>query len=706
MLLKNKEIQMRSDEYALGCFAKNGNGQLFFCGENKELKLDELSVKVSTVTEENLFTVETILAPNRDFSAERISLNLGVDCYMEKYPDWDFKMFPTALRCEKNGFWGCFCSPAGVMLGMCSPDNIVSWCNHYNLQHGDVGHRVFSSAVDFLNVLEQPARHIKSPKILKKDTTYSYKLFFKVVENQEELYDFVKEYADITVPKFLKLTLEEVENPVLLSDESCEFKKLSEQKPSESRVAISDCTHAEARLFVRHDWMYYLKQACKSAEKCQQKPGTNCESWYGYFSRILYAKYDKNYDVKSLEKEFIDFLKVITKFGDLKHFKNATYPKRLQNTSTTISILADFYEVTGKVKYLDIANDMAKSLLKYQVADGSYRSHKTHYTCVIYPAKSMLELALAEKKANLIDRYNVHFDSAKRAIYNLYELMDNIETEGEMTFEDGMISCEALQLGYYATLCGDENERKNFAKASEKILEKHRCLEQWLVPDARTKGATMRYWEARYDINFPSNMLNTPHAWTSWKTYATYYLYLLTGQQKYLIDTMDTIGACMQCVDDNGELNWAFILDPCIHGKKFVKSNNELGFEFQETVVGEEYLPMIYDWYRQNPKKIYLQYIGNMNNPKTWKKAICGSCDNDVHEHFKCLEETVFGKAFVHLEESKTPLHYNCYVEKNGYSSKDEYVKTYIVRSDKSGEIIIDNTTYPYSKGVNFIGIL
>ena len=37
-----------------------------------------------------------------------------------------------------------------------------------------------------------------------------------------------------------------------------------------------------------------------------------------------------------------------------------------------------------------------------------------------------------------------------------------------------------------------------------------------------------------------------------------------------------------------------------------------------------------------------------------------GCCDNDVHEHFKCLEETVFKKAFIIVRDDSSLLTYNC----------------------------------------------
>ena len=34
-----------------------------------------------------------------------------------------------------------------------------------------------------------------------------------------------------------------------------------------------------------------------------------------------------------------------------------------------------------------------------------------------------------------------------------------------------------------------------------------------------------------------------------------------------------------------------------------------------------------------------------------------GCCDNDIHEHFKCLEETVLGKIFVNVYDDKISVY-------------------------------------------------
>ena len=98
-----------------------------------------------------------------------------------------------------------------------------------------------------------------------------------------------------------------------------------------------------------------------------------------------------------------------------------------------------------------------------QTEDGAYRAdfgHGVHYTSVTYIAKYMLELAVIEQRLGRAqpewqERFERHYNSARRAVENLERLRDNIGTEGEHTFEDGMISCTAAQLGHFALLQED-----------------------------------------------------------------------------------------------------------------------------------------------------------------------------------------------------------------------------------------------------------
>lgn len=694
------DFSLRTDEYGRNFYiVQNGKFQLIpyhvgdYCSHN-------ISFSVSEEKQENILKISITVSSCEDISLDCFGFRLGIDSYMDSYPQWNRKFFPTALRCEKSGFWSCFMSPEGKMLSVCSPSKIVSWKNEYNGKNNTVGHRIYTSSIEFINSKKQPLRHPKSNMCIKADYPMHFDIFYTFVSNEAELFDFVEKYAGIHIPQVNKFTLEKGEQLIIDN-------KSYERELSEGINFIQNENDSELTTFVRKDWFYYLDCAQKYAHKCQQKPGTHCESWYGFFTMVEYAKIVKNKQyTENLCREFDSFFSILTKGRLKKQLRKKALPHRLQNASSMISLLTDFYELSGDQKYLEYANDMAQWLMKLQSkTDGSYRSHKTHYTCVIYPAKSMLELSVAEKNAGLTERSRQHFQSAERAVLNLYELMDNIQTEGEMTFEDGMISCESLQMAYLALLTDDEEEKQKLTQAAEIILSKHKCLEQQFVPDCRTIGCTLRFWEARYDINFFANMLNCPHGWTSWKNYATYYLYLLTGNLYYLKDLMNTMGACMQCVSEDGELMWSYIADPCVSGIRLKKNCSKNSILFEESTVGEEYLPMISDWYRQSERKLIHQYIRDIHNPLLLKKDYGGSCDNDVHEHFKCLCETVFGKAFVHEKDDSTFETYNCFETETGFESHDVYLKYFIVYSQTKKQIVLNSKSVDVNKGFNIISI-
>ncbi len=690
------QIPVRTDEYGMNFYVEDNEKFTLIPYRVGEYVEQGILFQVSELVEHQVKQICIQVQSDTKRPLKRMGIRLGIDTYMDTYPEWDDKYFPTALRCEKQGFWSCFMSPLGKIISVCSPSKIVSWKNEYARAGIDVGHRIYTSSLDFINTYKNPERHPESPDVLD-GIPIKIELYIACPKTEQEMYKFIEKYAHIHVPQVSKYTLELGEE---LYIDGSEWKETLQ----EGINFIREEHAAEVSVYVRKNWFHYLDAARQSAERCQQKPGTHCESWYGYFSRVLYATVikDETY-TKRLCEEFDCFYNVLTeRVEGVRRMKKDAMPQRLQNISTMISLLTDFYELTKNKCYLEDANDFADYLLSLQAGDGSYRNQNVHYTCVIYPAKSMLELAIVEKEAGFDIRYQKHFESAYRAIKNLEMLLDNIETEGQMTFEDGMISCESLQLAYLAMLLPEGKEKTNLIMAAEVVLKKHRCLQQQFIPDCRMRGCTARFWEARYDINFFANMMNTPHGWTSWKTYATYYLYMLTGKFDYLKDTMDTIGACMQCVDENGVLNWGFVVDPCIIGERLLPTSKAGEIHMGTSVVGECYLPLISDWWRQGEHELKKQYLSPINDPNRWHAVYGGSCDNDVHEHFKCLMETVFGKAFIHKTEEGYHT-YNCKYYKGKFICDDPYLQEWVIYSDKQTQLMLNEKNIIVQKGMNVI---
>jgi hypothetical protein len=328
---------------------------------------------------------------------------------------------------------------------------------------------------------------------------------------------------------------------------------------------------------------------------------------------------------------------------------------------------------------------MCDFLIKNQDTSGAYRNGKTHYTSVVYIAKSFLEVCAQEKllaaNNNIWQQcYDRHFASAKKAIDELASQKDNIETEGEMTYEDGMISCSYTQISMLATLTQDKTERDKYVEAAEYLRNGHRCLSQLIIPDSRMNGGSLRYWESQYDILSFSNLMSSPHGWSAWRIYGLYYLYQLTGNPDLIEQMYNALGTCVQLIDEKtGELRWAFCVDPYIVGnpnlndatKKYkhdeMKSGNLLvkdttvyirenrGIRINKPV-GEQYLNMISGWYKAKPDTWVTGY---------WEPD-GGCCDNDVHEIFKCLEETTLTNAFVVEQKDGSLRAYNCKIKTTG----------------------------------------
>ena len=562
------------------------------------------------------------------FRPVKCGLKLGLDCYMESYPEWDNKLFPTLLRCEPAHFWGYLMSPAGRILGMASPDPVASWSLDYNytiyeghwagglsadtpwnpeqsqiegegVRHE--GHRIYTLNLDLLNAPPLPSRHPSGLSELAPGEERRWTIYLLPVPDLGGLKPLLAEVCAAPMLELERYTLSPGEitrlyayggtpAEVVLTGPDGHTYALSPVDISPTRsvyllapsgpegiytltVRSTAGKAAEAKLYVRRPWSWYLRQARVEAVRKSQKASTHMETWLGCFSTYLARSYfpDPEVDIRAEA----NFRAILPLMFDTRKAEPITDPARIQNTAAMLGLLADVYTATGNEAAMDLATRLADWLILSQGADGSYRADHgrgVHYTSVTYIAKYMLELALVEKEmVKKSDawraRYERHYASAKAAIDDLERRKDNIGTEGEHTFEDGMISCTALQLGMFALLQEDPAAREKYTAAARSVLDKHRCLEQLAVPDARMRGATLRFWEAQYDVLIRRNMLNSPHGWTSWKTYATWYLYLLSGEEAYLRNTMDTLGACMQVVDlSTSSLRWGFVPDPYLPG--------------------------------------------------------------------------------------------------------------------------------------------
>ena len=623
---------------------------------------------------------------NTLFQPQKAGLKMGIDTYMDKYPDWFGKYFPTLMRNERTHFYGYLQNPNEHTLGLVSEQPIASWSVDYNLGYQDptphwfMGHRIESLNLDLLNRLPLPERHPQNLYELRQNESKEWVISFVNVGSLDNLEKAITKVADIPMIYAEQTSYRPGEEAVfevvgktpvitVKDDKGNPLKatvKTSGANKTQVKVTLPEVglytvhvnaggKEAEAILDAHHTWEWTFEKGRLNALKYHQKPTSHAESWYGFYTAFIAAKYFP--DAKQ-DKEVSNYFEVLfDKLHDTTKMEPLYHANRIQNTSTTIGMLVDKYEAYGKKEDLEKAMLLGDWLMRnWQREDGAYYNHGTVYTSVIYVAKSMLELAIVEKEAGKQDAFTRHYESAKRAIDQLVASQGDFQTEGELTFEDGMISCSALQIGMLALMQEDATARKHYTDAMLDILNSHSCLTQLRVPDARRRQGTMRYWEAQYDVFMLPNMFNSPHGWSGWRAYATYYAYLLTGEEKWLMQTFNAMGAFANLIDyKTGDLRWAFVVDPYIEAEQACSADSKLTFsdlsfgnphpqlyDTRHFIFGESYVNMISDWQTIN------------------------SQDNDVHEVFKCMGEAVLTNAFIVERPDGTIIGYNCKVKKEG----------------------------------------
>ena len=727
-------------------YIKNGESILIELNKKDDKCIKDvcgIEFSMKHTVNDNMLSAEVIIKNNTDkeFIPDAIGLKLGIDSYMTEYPYWNDKFFPAYLRCEKTHFVGYFMSPLGKVVAVTCDSPVAAWELEYNTfedeENCHFGHRIFTGNLLLTVNGKLPKRHPENLNGIKAREEKNWTINIMPLDSIKDYKRIVSEKFNIPMLEFDKYTVamgEKVRLKVFTNEKyivSVESPSgnITEKEiitPDEYGVYTVTVTTksgkiCEGKVYCRHDFGWYLKAARKNAVYKPQKASTHTESWYGHFSAFLAKKHYPDEVLDTLAKANFD--EIMPYMYDFEKGEAIVIPWRVQNVALLVSLLVDLYETDTKnnKKYLDYANNMAKELLRRQTEDGAYRKNKTHYTSVIYIAKSMLELALCEKDV-YPDRFKIHYASAKRAVDDLKNLKERIGTEGEHTLEDGMISCSALQLGFFALTLKSKDERKPYIEVAEYLMNIHKCLEELETPDCRMRGGTLRFWEAQYDVMIRGNMMNTPHGWTSWKTYATYYLYLLTGKEEYLKDTFDTMGACLQMIDENENLRWAFVKDPWRRvkvlvpdlekpekdGYESVPDNIEKAYRGKHVVktIGEEYVDMVSGWYRVGEEKItggYQLCPLYMGESETMVDNQGGACDNNVHEHFKCLEETLLKKVFIIVNDDGVKG-YNCSVATEGDTIKVtpygecEYIH---INTDKKAKIVICGRKFEILKGEN-----
>ncbi len=647
-----------------------------------------MSYAIRYAEENGMFTLQLSLTNNSgvpQYASDKASLCLGINTVMANPDEYFSVFFPTMLRCEKTHLWGYFEAPDGHVLGIASPDPIASW----HLNYIGNGHRIASASLDLLHELPLPPRHPQDLFYMAPYETKTWKLVLLPltdigeipkamaesisipVIDMERTTASVGETVDIRVvsqadetPKLTIIAPDGQQENIQLSHESdtdyhCELK--APQTAGTYKIQAEAGGYcAEASLYVRKPWGWYLQQAGREAMRMEQKTAAHREAWMGFFSAYWSQVYFPNqHMLEQTERNFEQFWNVMIDPKTGFYYTNkSTWHSRPQNTSWMVGVLIARYAATQKQEHLELAADWADRLIDdFQLPNGAYKG----YTALTMGAKFIQELMwfespLAKKSTYWKTRYEKHRRSVEAASRNILEVKDMGDTEGEATYEDTQAGSAWSLLAMHALTACDDNETAHFLNASLEVQKRHECLTQALVPDSRMRGGTLRWWEAQYDVLINRNMMNSPHGWTMRSQFGAMYLYLLTGDEYYLNLAFNAMASCSQAIDlMTGELRWAFVPDPYVKIQRFVQDYRKGGEgKYVNEVIGEQWLPMISDWWRVPENKV------------VWNKERGWSCDNDVHEHFRFLAEMFIPNAFVIERVDGSMRTWNCVAELKG----------------------------------------
>jgi hypothetical protein len=622
------------------------------------------------------------------YTPKAARLVLGINCEMLSYPTWNDRYFPTLLRCEKTHFWGYFMTPRGRILTIGSPDPVASYTLNYEKSSwGDGGHLINTCSLDMMHALPLPARHPQHLVSLQAGETRTWTIYLQPLGSLEEVKPALAASLSAPMIEADRYTLAARENsrltvwakqPVTMTVVAEDGSRTRLPLHSEVNhthtanftpqggpglykliVAQPDGHVSEGSISVRQPWSWYLLRAREASLVDKQYASSHLEQWLGLETDVLARRYlpDPSLDTRTDQR----LREILALQWDLETKRPTNMPdiRFLINTAQMAGVVAYRYLSDQDPYWIHLASGLADYVVSRQDPDGNYHN----YTTVAYPVKSVMTVMAAEKTASPTDdrlaaAYERHYDSAKKAMDFLVRAKDDLTTEGQNTFEDGMISCAGTQLGLFALLQKDPQARRLYGEAARNMMLAHRCLEQLLIPDSRMNGATLRFWEAQYDVLMGGslNMMNSPHGWSAWLIPGLWYQYLLTGEEAWLQKAMNAMGSCAQVIDSQtGKLRWAFVPDPYREVTMLVADPDHPGRGKRvDAIIGEQYVPMIASFHYPDHEPVF----GNGWN-SGW------SCCNDVHEIFTSMSEVVLTSAYVVERANGELAAWNCTVSRD-----------------------------------------
>ncbi len=640
-------------------------------GVHLEMQTNVLDLNTSVhVSDDYLEIIVEAINPGVEPAlCKRLRFLSGLDMLMLQYPDYLNKFMPTALRTENDHFWSLFGTPSGKWLALVSPDTVESFEIIYDDRFASVrrgivksgGHQIMTVALDLICAEDpRPQRMGESLNVFEPGEKRIWRLRYIPLKRPDDIGIAVVRYSHApylqwqrsgakpgcaAIGKLFIPADEQFDTEMrwgardlqlcasgrqrLLNDVDeipfvMEFPKGHDLRGKDAEFIMRAAGKAlSASAYFFDDWTSYVHCAASVASRRHPPEATKvCEASMPMFSLLAAQRIAPTEPRKQLILGFLEnelFQAVYSPEGEPR-----MNPDRIQNHSCTIDLCREAWHAGLGETWLQKAMNLAEVLFKCQGNDGGFYAHggSQHYTCVIYIAKSLLDLAetlvSAATTASTQTQANRYIDFSKRlqisvshALDDLLSRGEDIGTEGAPCYEDGAIACAALQLAQWSMKTGDPR----YARLSEKLMQGHACLE-WKSPQAVANGATIRFWESFWAVGW-NNCLNTPHGWSAWTGLAWHNLYLATGNPDYLDRFISNLCACLHLVNTRqGDL--FFCYSPQMN---VLNASNRM-------IVGESFLPFA--------------------QPGEMEEG-----GSETHEVIKLLTETVLSNAYLYWRDGR-----------------------------------------------------
>ncbi|MEE8306938.1 MAG: twin-arginine translocation signal domain-containing protein, partial [Gammaproteobacteria bacterium] len=131
------------------------------------------------------------------FNPMTAGMHIGFDSFQPKYPEWNYKLVPKAIRCEPTHHWGHALSPFGQIIGWVCPSPVASYTIDYANGYGLKG--IYTANIDFINQLPLPARHPQNLTGLKPGETTSWTVYLMEIGSLDEVKSELASRGDVPI---------------------------------------------------------------------------------------------------------------------------------------------------------------------------------------------------------------------------------------------------------------------------------------------------------------------------------------------------------------------------------------------------------------------------------------------------------------------------------------------------------------------------